>query len=118
MWPSRSSGGRSRSELDSSSATPYGRRRSVEPRPRETLLELLRREFGTLGVREACGIGMCGACTVEVNGRRPAAAVKFVAAKGLLKLKGDEAALGLRRGLNLVTVTTSGRASRAFALVL
>jgi aerobic-type carbon monoxide dehydrogenase small subunit (CoxS/CutS family) len=46
-----------------------GRRRSVEPRPHETLLELLRREFGTMGVREACGIGMCGACTVEVNGR-------------------------------------------------
>jgi aerobic-type carbon monoxide dehydrogenase small subunit (CoxS/CutS family) len=46
-----------------------GRRRSVEPRPHETLLELLRREFGTMGVREACGIGMCGACTVEANGR-------------------------------------------------
>jgi aerobic-type carbon monoxide dehydrogenase small subunit (CoxS/CutS family) len=49
--------------------TVNGRRRSVEPRPLETLLELLRREFGTMGVREACGIGMCGACTVEVGGR-------------------------------------------------
>jgi aerobic carbon-monoxide dehydrogenase small subunit len=49
--------------------TVNGQHRSVEPRPRETLLELLRREFGTLGVREACGIGMCGACTVEANGR-------------------------------------------------
>jgi carbon-monoxide dehydrogenase small subunit len=49
--------------------TVNGRRRSVEPRSRETLLELLRREFGTMGVREACGIGMCGACTVVADGR-------------------------------------------------
>ena len=49
--------------------TVNGRRRSVQPRPGETLLELLRREFGTLGVREACGIGMCGACTVVANGK-------------------------------------------------
>jgi aerobic-type carbon monoxide dehydrogenase small subunit (CoxS/CutS family) len=49
--------------------TVNGRSRSVEPRAHETLLELLRREFGTMGVREACGIGMCGACTVEANGR-------------------------------------------------
>ena len=48
--------------------TVNGRRRRVEPRSHETLLELLRREFGTMGVREACGIGMCGACTVVANG--------------------------------------------------
>lgn len=49
--------------------TVNGRRRAVEPRSHETLLELLRREFGTMGVREACGIGMCGACTVVADGR-------------------------------------------------
>ena len=49
--------------------TVNGRLRRAEPRPHETLLELLRREFGTMGVREACGIGMCGACTVVANGR-------------------------------------------------
>jgi aerobic-type carbon monoxide dehydrogenase small subunit (CoxS/CutS family) len=48
--------------------TVNGRTRQVSPRPYETLLELLRREFGTMGVREACGIGMCGACTVVANG--------------------------------------------------
>ena len=48
--------------------TVNGRTRQVTPRPYETLLELLRREFGTMGVREACGIGMCGACTVVANG--------------------------------------------------
>ena len=49
--------------------TVNGRRRSVHPRARETLLEILRREFCTMGVREACGIGMCGACTVLAEGR-------------------------------------------------
>jgi aerobic-type carbon monoxide dehydrogenase small subunit (CoxS/CutS family) len=49
--------------------TVNGRRRSVQPRSHETLLELLRREFGTMGVREACGIGMCGACTVVADGK-------------------------------------------------
>ena len=49
--------------------TVNGRPRRVEPRSHETLLELLRREFGTMGVREACGIGMCGACTVVADGR-------------------------------------------------
>jgi carbon-monoxide dehydrogenase small subunit len=46
-----------------------GRERRVSPLPHETLLEMLRREVGLTGVREACGIGMCGACTVIADGR-------------------------------------------------
>ncbi len=44
--------------------------RAVEARVRndETLLELLRGEFGLYGARESCGQGVCGACTVEVSG--------------------------------------------------
>jgi aerobic-type carbon monoxide dehydrogenase small subunit (CoxS/CutS family) len=34
-----------------------------------TLLDVLRDQLGLLGVREACGIGVCGACTVLVDGR-------------------------------------------------
>jgi len=34
-----------------------------------TLLEALRDELKLLSVREGCGIGMCGACTVLVDGR-------------------------------------------------
>jgi carbon-monoxide dehydrogenase small subunit len=34
-----------------------------------TLLEVLRDQLGLLSVREGCGIGMCGACTVLIDGR-------------------------------------------------
>lgn len=49
--------------------TVNGLTRRVAVQPDETLLEILRREFQTYGVRESCGIGMCGACTVLVDGR-------------------------------------------------
>jgi len=35
--------------------------------PHETLVEVLRAEFGLHGARESCGQGMCGCCTVLVN---------------------------------------------------
>lgn len=38
-------------------------------RDQETLLETLRERFGLTSVRSACGIGMCGTCTVHVDGR-------------------------------------------------
>ncbi len=34
-----------------------------------TLLEILRDQVGLTSVREGCGIGMCGACTVLLDGR-------------------------------------------------
>jgi len=34
-----------------------------------TLLDVLRNELSMFGTRESCGIGMCGACTVLVNGK-------------------------------------------------
>ncbi len=40
----------------------------VEGRADESLLTVLRRELGLAGVRETCGIGVCGACTVLVDG--------------------------------------------------
>jgi aerobic-type carbon monoxide dehydrogenase small subunit (CoxS/CutS family) len=33
------------------------------------LLDVLRRDFGRTGVREGCGVGACGSCTVLVDGR-------------------------------------------------
>jgi carbon-monoxide dehydrogenase small subunit len=34
----------------------------------DTLVELLQNHFGLFGARESCGQGMCGCCTVLVNG--------------------------------------------------
>jgi carbon-monoxide dehydrogenase small subunit len=36
--------------------------------PHHNLVELLQREFNLMGARESCGQGMCGCCTVLVNG--------------------------------------------------
>jgi carbon-monoxide dehydrogenase small subunit len=36
--------------------------------PHETLVEVLRESFGLFGARESCGQGLCGCCTVLVNG--------------------------------------------------
>jgi len=40
----------------------------VEARSDEPLLHVLRRELGLRSVRETCGIGVCGACTVLLDG--------------------------------------------------
>lgn len=42
---------------------------SAQVAPHETLVEVLRDEFGLLGARESCGQGMCGCCTILVDGR-------------------------------------------------
>jgi aerobic-type carbon monoxide dehydrogenase small subunit (CoxS/CutS family) len=44
-----------------------GAEHEVESRADESLLQVLRRELGLTSVRETCGIGVCGACTVLVD---------------------------------------------------
>ena len=40
----------------------------AEVAPHHTILEVLRNEFALYGARESCGQGLCGCCTVIVNG--------------------------------------------------
>jgi aerobic-type carbon monoxide dehydrogenase small subunit (CoxS/CutS family) len=47
-----------------------GRPEAAAANPEEPLLDLLRRQFKTFSVRESCGIGICGACTVSVDGKQ------------------------------------------------
>ena len=49
--------------------TVNGRSEVLRTEPDETLLDALRRELRLTSVREACGIGVCGSCTVLVDGR-------------------------------------------------
>lgn len=43
--------------------------------PGELLVDVLRDKLGLLGVRESCGRGECGACTVLINGKPVASCI-------------------------------------------
>ena len=45
-----------------------GERVEAQVAPHESLVEVLREEFGLYGARESCGQGLCGCCTVLVDG--------------------------------------------------
>jgi aerobic-type carbon monoxide dehydrogenase small subunit (CoxS/CutS family) len=45
-----------------------GTAHELEVRADEMLIAVLRRELGLLSVRETCSIGVCGACTVLLDG--------------------------------------------------
>jgi carbon-monoxide dehydrogenase small subunit len=46
-----------------------GRQREVEALSHQTLLEVLRDRLGVFDAKEGCGEGVCGACTVLLDGR-------------------------------------------------
>jgi carbon-monoxide dehydrogenase small subunit len=46
-----------------------GRPREVEVEPHRTLLLTLRETLGIFDVKDGCGEGVCGACTVLLDGR-------------------------------------------------
>ena len=49
--------------------TVNGRPRQAHPRSYPTLLQALREEFGLTGTKYGCGEGLCGACTVLIDGK-------------------------------------------------
>jgi succinate dehydrogenase/fumarate reductase iron-sulfur protein len=66
---------------------PRYRSYDVEAEQRPTVLELLkeiyRRHDGGLSFRWSCGTGKCGACAVQVNGRRTLACQEIAGEKEL-----------------------------------
>jgi len=46
-----------------------GRPVQVEAMPHHSLVEMLQTQFGLTGARESCGQGLCGCCTVLVDGK-------------------------------------------------
>ena len=51
------------------STTINGRKRELAVKPNQTLLEFLRDELRLKGTLEGCGVGVCGSCTVLVDGQ-------------------------------------------------
>ena len=45
-----------------------GQKVAAEVAPHQTILEVLQDQFALFGARESCGQGLCGCCTVLVNG--------------------------------------------------
>ena len=50
-----------------------GRREAVAAEPTEAMIDLLRRQFHLFSVREACSVGLCGSCTISVDGKQVSA---------------------------------------------
>ena len=69
-----------------------GSKHEVEAGTR-TLLEVLRDDLGLVGTKEGCGVGMCGACTVLVDGKPISGCLTLaqqVAGKEILTVEGLE----------------------------
>ncbi len=49
-----------------------GKRQSVDVSPQMPLLWVLRDTLGLTGTKFGCGLQLCGACTVHINGSRDA----------------------------------------------
>src|SRR5690606_20256940 len=49
--------------------TVNGQRRQLSTEPDTTLLHVLRNDLGLKGTRFGCGMGLCGACFVLLDGR-------------------------------------------------
>lgn len=75
-----------------------GRRRELDVAPNQTLLQLLRDILGLFDVKEGCGEGVCGACTVLFDGR-PASSCLILApaarGRSILTVRGLEVDGGL-----------------------
>ncbi len=59
--------------------TVNGRVVELEVPAGRTLVELLREDLELTGTKEACGVGVCGACTVLVDGRMLASCIMLAA---------------------------------------
>jgi aerobic carbon-monoxide dehydrogenase small subunit len=49
--------------------TVNGEKCSLEVKPNQTLVDVLREDLGLTGTKKGCGEGKCGSCTILMNGR-------------------------------------------------
>ncbi|HTE83939.1 MAG TPA: (2Fe-2S)-binding protein [Dehalococcoidia bacterium] len=55
--------------------TVNGESREATVPARRTLVDMLRYDLGLTGTKEACSVGVCGACTVLLDGRQVASCI-------------------------------------------
>ena len=71
--------------------TVNGRRVTVTTDPQRPLLEVLREDLGLTGTKYGCGEGVCGACTVLIDGKRAQSChtpVAEAAGKAIITIEG------------------------------
>jgi carbon-monoxide dehydrogenase small subunit len=64
---------------------------TADVKPHHNLVELLQTQFGLTGARESCGQGLCGCCTVIVDGRAVSGCLylaSFVDGAGVVTIEG------------------------------
>ncbi|MEL6346279.1 MAG: (2Fe-2S)-binding protein [Myxococcota bacterium] len=64
-----------------------GTRHEVDVEPEAPLLWVIREELGMTGTKFGCGLAMCGACTVHVNGRAVRSCVTPVGSIGASEIR-------------------------------
>ncbi|MEO0599801.1 MAG: (2Fe-2S)-binding protein [Myxococcota bacterium] len=64
-----------------------GTRHEVDVEPDAPLLWVLREELGLRGTKFGCGLALCGACTVHVNGRAVRSCVTPVGSLGASEVR-------------------------------
>ncbi|MEN0062515.1 MAG: (2Fe-2S)-binding protein [Myxococcota bacterium] len=71
--------------------TVNGKRHEVDVEPEAPLLWVLREELGLKGTKFGCGLALCGACTVHINGRAVRSCVTPVGSLGVSEVRTIEA---------------------------
>ena len=79
------------------SLTINGMERSLEVPARRTLVDMLRYDIGLTGTKEACSVGVCGACTVLIEGKAVASCITMALQVDGAKLTTIEGVAGEER---------------------
>src|SRR3984957_14917002 len=95
--------------------TVNGAERSVTCQPDTPLLDVLRHDLGLAGPKFGCGMGLCGACSVLIDGRARTSCDLPVSAVGLLRDRPGPTEQEVREALdgNLCRCGTHDRIVRA-----
>ena len=73
--------------------TVNGKEYQIEVPAQRTLIDLLRYDLNLTGTKEACGVGVCGACTILIDGKNIASCI-------MLAVQADRAEITTIEGIS------------------